>query len=94
MSQDTTEDTSKYCRYTRSFVVRLWCEDLGQSRREWRSMVQDLSSGEVRFFRDWQKLVAWVQEMLPAGREEGRGPRRARSAFRRRRRRTPGLQGR
>ncbi len=70
MSQDITEGTSERCRHTRSFVVRLWCEDMGQGRREWRSMAQDVSSGEVRFFRDWQKLVAWIQERLPGGREE------------------------
>ncbi len=71
MSQDIVEETSERCRRTRSFVIRLWCEDLGQGRREWRGMVQDVSSGEVRFFRDWQKLVDWIQERLPGERGEG-----------------------
>jgi hypothetical protein len=50
--------------HTQSFTVRLWCEDLGEGRSEWRGQVQHVSSGETRYFRDWQMLAVCVQDML------------------------------
>jgi hypothetical protein len=47
------------------FSVRLWSEDLGDGRREWRDQVCHASSGETRYFRDWPVLVAFLQEILP-----------------------------
>ena len=46
------------------FMLRIWREDLGEGRFEWRGKVQHVTSGEVRYFRDWSGLVAMVQEML------------------------------
>lgn len=46
------------------FSVRLWLEDLGEGRSEWRGQVQDVRTGEKRYFRDWARLVACLQEML------------------------------
>lgn len=47
------------------FTVRLWLEDLGDGRVEWRGQVQNVLSGEVRYFRDWPTLSALLQAMLP-----------------------------
>ena len=41
------------------FMVRLWLEELGNGQREWRGKVQHVTSGEVRYFRDWPTLIAF-----------------------------------
>lgn len=47
------------------FTVRLWREDLGDGRVEWRGQVQHVLSGETRYFRDWATLVEVMTAMLP-----------------------------
>jgi len=47
------------------FTVRLWPEALGESQVEWRGQVQYVASGEMRYFRDWSTLVAFLLEVLP-----------------------------
>jgi hypothetical protein len=46
------------------FTVRLWLEDLGDGRSEWRGQVQHALSRETRYFRDWQTLAAFLAEQL------------------------------
>jgi len=46
------------------FTVRVWREDLGEGCSEWRGKVQHVTSGEVRYFRDWPGLVACIQEVI------------------------------
>lgn len=48
------------------FTVRVWLEDLGNGRSEWRGKVQHVLSGEARYFRDWATLIAELEEMLKA----------------------------
>ncbi len=50
--------------HSQLFTVRVWQEDLGQGRCEWRGKVRHVTSGEVRYFRDWPMLIAHMQEML------------------------------
>jgi len=47
------------------YVVRFWAEDQGSQPPEWRGRVQRLPDGEVRYFRDWATLVAFLQSKLP-----------------------------
>ena len=47
------------------FTVRLWQEDLGDGQSEWRGKLQNVHSGEVSYFRDWQMLVRLLLRMLP-----------------------------
>jgi hypothetical protein len=47
------------------FIVRLWIEDVGDGRAEWRGQVQHVISGEARYFREWPTLIAWLVAMLP-----------------------------
>ncbi len=47
------------------FTVRLWLEELGNDQMEWRGKVQHVTSGEVRYFRDWPTLIAFLQMLLP-----------------------------
>ena len=52
------------------FTVRLWWEDLGQGRSEWRGMVKLVTNGEEHCFRDWGTLGRLIEGMLsnsPAG---------------------------
>ena len=46
------------------FTLRLWLEELGDDRSEWRGQLQPVGSGEARYFRDWQTLVAFLVAML------------------------------
>ncbi|HSD82710.1 MAG TPA: hypothetical protein VLG46_02570 [Anaerolineae bacterium] len=48
------------------FMLRMWREELGEGRIEWRGKVQHVTSGEVRYFRDWPALIACLQEMSSA----------------------------
>jgi len=48
------------------FTVRVWREDRGDGQSEWRGQVQHLLSGETRYFRDWQTLVAFIVEKAAA----------------------------
>lgn len=60
-------DHLKLPQHSHLFTVRVWREDLGQGRSEWRGKVQHVLSGEVRYFRDWATLIAALQEMLETG---------------------------
>lgn len=54
---------------THVFVLRVWQEDLGDGRREWRGGIQDIASREMRYFRDWTMLIEFVRiwmQNLPA----------------------------
>ena len=47
------------------FTVRLWLENLGDGRTEWRGQVQHVLSGETRSFREWPALITLLVAMLP-----------------------------
>lgn len=46
------------------FTIRVWEEEVGPDATEWRGKVQLVSSGEVRYFREWTALVPLLQTML------------------------------
>ena len=48
------------------FTVRLWRKELGDGQTELRGKVQHVSSGEVRYFRDWPALIAFLLALLSA----------------------------
>ncbi len=49
---------------THLFMVRVWLEDLGDGKTEWRGQVKHVLSGEVRYFREWTTLADYLQAML------------------------------
>ena len=51
---------------SRLFILRVWLEDLGDGRVEWRGKVQCVVTGENRYFREWSALLTHLREMLPA----------------------------
>jgi hypothetical protein len=74
MVSNTLSDRPAYDSHL--FVLRMWPEDLGAGRTDWRGKVQHGNSGEARYFRDWPTLEAFVKALLPgtdtaAGQVEG-----------------------
>jgi len=57
-------DTRQRQPHAQLFTVRLWAEDLGDGRTEWRGHVQHVISGEAHYFREWPTLIAWLVAML------------------------------
>lgn len=49
---------------THLFIIRLWLEELGNGKTEWRGQVKHVMSGEVRYFREWKTLLAFLREVL------------------------------
>lgn len=43
------------------FTVRLWFEDLGDGRHEWRGEVREVSTGHQHFFRDWDGMTGFFK---------------------------------
>jgi hypothetical protein len=48
------------------FTVRLWREEVGNGQIEWRGKVQQISTGETHYFREWSALISLFLQMLPA----------------------------
>lgn len=46
------------------FTVRWWLEQMGNGAAEWRGKVVHVTSGDVRYFRDWQMLLAFLSSQL------------------------------
>ena len=46
---------------THLFLLRMWIEDLGDGKAEWRGKVQHVLSGEASYFRDWQALQQFIK---------------------------------
>lgn len=45
-------------------ALRVWQEDMGDGRKEWRGRLQNVTTNEVRYFYDWATLLSAIQEML------------------------------
>jgi hypothetical protein len=46
------------------FILRIWQEDLGSGKTDWRGKIQHVNSGEARYFRDWPGLEAFLENQL------------------------------
>ncbi|RME65452.1 MAG: hypothetical protein D6790_01815 [Caldilineae bacterium] len=46
------------------FTLRLWKEDVDAETPIWRGRLQNLASGEVRYFQDWEALVERLMELM------------------------------
>jgi hypothetical protein len=46
------------------FTLRLWQEAMGGDQVELRAEVRHVQSGEVRYFRDWGALTAFLIEKV------------------------------
>ncbi len=54
---------------THLFLVRVWLQDLGDDKTEWRGQVKHVMSGEVRYFRSWPSLTRHLKAILSSARE-------------------------
>jgi hypothetical protein len=45
-------------------TLRLWQESLGNEQSEWRGEVKNLTTGEVRYFRQWEEIAVLVPRMI------------------------------
>jgi hypothetical protein len=62
----TAANLPEFAHRSHLFTVRVWLEDLGDGRSEWRGKVQHTLDGEACYFRDWQTLVAFIVEKAAA----------------------------
>jgi len=46
------------------FTVRLWQEIINEKQTEWRGKIQHVGSGEVCYFRDWSKMMKFIDTTL------------------------------
>jgi hypothetical protein len=55
-----------------SFVVRIWLEprELPDIAFEWRGMIQEVISGEIIYFRDFDEIITFVIRQLAKDRSE------------------------
>jgi hypothetical protein len=47
------------------FTLRLWVEELGDGRAEWRGQLTYLPTGETHYLRRWDQLQQTLQRCLP-----------------------------
>ena len=52
-------------RHSYLFTVRMWPEELGDGRVEWRGQVEHVIGGETAFFRRWSDLNEFMRVRLP-----------------------------
>lgn len=57
---DKTRDTAPHL-----FTLRLWVEELGEGRAEWRGQLTYLPSGETHYIRRWDQLQETMRHCLP-----------------------------
>ena len=57
-------DYSSHSHRSYLFTVRVWKEEIGTDKAEWRGKVQLVTSGEVRYFREWEALAPLLANML------------------------------
>ncbi len=58
------EETDPPAQNSHLFTLRLWLEDLGSGKTDWRGKVQHVNSGEARYFRDWSTLESFLEGLL------------------------------
>lgn len=62
--RETEMDRERPHPHSHLFTVQLWQEELGQGQTEWRGKAHHVSSGQVHYFREWPKLILFLQTML------------------------------
>ena len=67
---ETEMDRQRQQPRSHLFTVQLWQEELSQGQTEWRGKAQHVSSGQVHYFREWPKLILFL-EALASNSESG-----------------------
>ena len=58
----TVNTANKY--HSQLFTLRLWIEQTGPDSNDIRIRVQHVLSGEVRYFRNWTDVAAFVMQVI------------------------------
>ncbi len=58
------KETSQPPPKSHLFTVRVWIEESGNNQSEIRTEVKHVLSGETRYFRDWSKMIAFMETRL------------------------------
>lgn len=45
------------------FTLRVWMEEVGNGRSEFRGAIKHVLSGETHHFRDWDTLVQLIEKI-------------------------------
>ncbi len=64
-------DADRPAQRSHLFMLRLWLEDLGNGQTGWRGKIQHVNSSEVRYFRNWATMEAFVEELVFYIKQEG-----------------------
>ena len=62
------------------FTIRLWYEVLDGGAGEWRGEVRHAGSDRHAYFREWDKLVHFLQQSVAEGERAAPGPQRGPAA--------------
>lgn len=46
------------------FTLHIWAEAVGEKRVEWRGKLKYIPSGEVHYFREWDRLIEQLKGFL------------------------------
>ena len=72
MQQERTSQVGAMTENAELFTIRLWEEVLNEDQQsEWRGKIHHINSGEVRYFRDWSKMMAFIGNRLPNSAAKG-----------------------
>ena len=63
MDDDMDHDVESAPTQTHLFTLRIWSVE-GDAASQWRARLQNVQSGEVTFFKNWQEMIACLEESL------------------------------
>lgn len=55
--------TTRFRYRSERFVIRLWREESAAPQAGWRGRMQHITSGEIRFFHDWDTFIGGLTEL-------------------------------
>lgn len=61
---DSNKHAMPFSPGTWLFMLRLYKTAVGEGRAGWHGKIQSVSSGESRYFLDWDTLIAHLREMV------------------------------
>ena len=50
--------------HSQSFLIRVWVEEVGNGRIEYRGQVKHIRSAETAYFREWYSLQSFLKRKL------------------------------
>ena len=60
--------------HSHMFIMRIWAEELGDGKQEWRGKLQHSQGGSIQYFRELGALGSLVEAMLAEAATAGEPP--------------------